>query len=202
MRRFLLIAVVACGGSSSSSSTTTTGTSALIVKASGGQSLTIASPGGSVQLGAFQSESAGYGGGTTLVEVTASWSSSAVSVATVNTTGLVTAVAAGSADITATAGSSTGKATVTVGMPPPAATTIDWNLGSTAATNTVTAGTAVKWHNTDGVTHTLVADAAPPPDTVSLSGGATSPAQTITAKGTYHYHCSIHSSMHGTLVVQ
>lgn len=203
MRRLLLLAVViACGGSSSTS-TTTSAPPNLIVKVSGSQPLTIASPGGTLQLGAYLQENAGgYGGGTTLTQVTASWSSSATSVATVDQTGLVTAVASGTADITASASGATGKTTITVGTTA-AATTIEWNLGAQTmpVTTTITAGTPVRWFASD-TRHTVEADATPPPDAVSINGGSTSPAQIINAKGTYHYHCSIHPGMHGTLVVQ
>ena len=56
--------------------------------------------------------------GDSIAVGTVTWSSSATNVATVNaTTGLVTAVAPGTADITATAGSKSGKKTVTVAAP-------------------------------------------------------------------------------------
>ena len=205
MRRLLLIAlVVACGGSSSTSPATSA-SPGLTVKASGSQPPTIASAGGTLQLGAYMQEiTGGYGGGITLTQVTASWSSSATSVATVDQTGLVTAVASGTTDITASASGATGKTTVTVGTTP-AAITIEWNLGAQTmpVTTTITGGTPVQWHNADGTTHSVVADTAPPPETVpSITAGATSPSRTILAKGTYHYHCSFHPGMHGTLVVQ
>ncbi len=85
------------------------------------------------------------------------------------------------------------------------AVTIQWTLAaeSTPVTTTVDAGTPVQWHNADGTTHTVQPDAAPPPNAIaSIAPGTTSAAQTITAPGTYHYHCSIHPAMHGTLIVQ
>lgn len=199
MRRFLLIFIVACGGGSSSSSNSSTPT--LVVQATGAVSLAIAAPGGMLQLGAYQRDADPYGGGG-LLPVSAAWSSSNISVATVDQNGLVTAVANGTATITASAGGATGTATVTVGTVL-AATTIEWNLGAETSpvTTTVTAGTPVRWHASD-TSHTVVADGTPPPDSVAVNQGTTTAAQTITVQGTYHYHCSIHPNMKGTLVVQ
>ena len=57
--------------------------------------------------------------GSVVSGVTFTWGSSAPSVATVNASGLVTAVAAGMATITATGGGKNGNASVTVNAPPP-----------------------------------------------------------------------------------
>lgn len=116
MRRLLLVLLVACGGSSgSSSSSSTPAQQSLVVQPMAGGSLAIAGPGGTVQLGAYhnQADPGGYGSMLTLVQAT--WSSSMASVATVDQDGVVTAVASGSAVITAKAGGSSGNATVTVG---------------------------------------------------------------------------------------
>src|SRR5262245_55262056 len=90
---------------------------------------------------------------------------------------------------------------------------------STAATTTTTAATAatikdfsfqpdvlkvkvgakVTWTNDDAVPHTVTAD------TNSFASGnlrsAGSFSFTFTRPGTYAYHCSIHPSMHGSVVV-
>ena len=114
MRRLLLIFLVACGGSSSSSGNGQT----LVVQAVGASS-TIAAPGGTLQLAAYQSVVGPYGSGSTMEQVMANWSSSNIAVATVDPNGLVTGVANGTAVITATASSRTGQFTVTVGAMPP-----------------------------------------------------------------------------------
>src|SRR5512141_1541687 len=112
MRKFLLILALACGGSSSS---TTTGSSdMLLVQASGAQPLTIAAPGGMLQLTAYVGGTGAYGE-SALRPVEASWRSANAAVATVDQTGLVTAVANGSSEITASASGAPGRATVTVG---------------------------------------------------------------------------------------
>jgi plastocyanin len=82
--------------------------------------------------------------------------------------------------------------------------TIGWSLvaQTSPVTTTLAAGTPVRWHSTDGVEHTVVADGNPPPNAVGVAGGGTTATQTITTPGSYPYHCSIHPGMHGTLVVQ
>ncbi|MCK9579430.1 MAG: cupredoxin family copper-binding protein [Methanoregula sp.] len=68
---------------------------------------------------------------------------------------------------------------------------------------TVKPGTTVTWVNQDGTSHTIVFDAGAPASFSSESlanGGST--AFTFTRAGTYAYHCSVHPSMKGTVVVQ
>jgi hypothetical protein len=72
---------------------------------------------------------------------------------------------------------------------------------------------AVKWRNGDtgtsggaygggtpGTTHDITADTQGLFDSGSLAPGGTF-SHTFTAAGTYHYHCSIHPSMTGIIVV-
>jgi plastocyanin len=65
---------------------------------------------------------------------------------------------------------------------------------------TVSVGTTVTWTNNDSVTHTVTSD------TGAFSSGNLNPGQTFShtfnQAGTFAYHCSIHTSMHGTVVVQ
>jgi len=115
MRYLLLLLAVACGGSSNSSAPGSGGTNqGLVVQPTSAQSLAIPAPGGTLQLAAYQRDTDPYGGGG-LLPVTAAWSSSMTSVASVDQKGLVTAMASGSAVITATTAGATGTATVTVG---------------------------------------------------------------------------------------
>ena len=67
---------------------------------------------------------------------------------------------------------------------------------------TVKTGTVVKWTNQDGAPHTIVSDTGSPAafSSDSLSSGA-SYTFTFTQPGTYMYHCSIHPSMKGTIMV-
>jgi len=65
---------------------------------------------------------------------------------------------------------------------------------------TVKVGDSVQWTNNDGATHTATADDGTW-DTGNISGGS-SAVVTFDTPGTFAYHCAIHSSMHGTIVVE
>lgn len=58
--------------------------------------------------------------------------------------------------------------------------------------------------NMDSVPHTATADASSAFqfDTGDIAPGATSGPIVFSVKGTFTYHCSVHPSMHGTIVVQ
>ena len=64
---------------------------------------------------------------------------------------------------------------------------------------TVPVNTTVTWGNNDLNAHTTTSDANF--WTASLDGGQTYQFRFTTA-GTYEYHCSIHASMKGTVIVQ
>lgn len=74
------------------------------------------------------------------------------------------------------------------------------NFAFSPATITVKAGTTVTWTNNDTVTHTVTADSGSGPDSGNLAPGKI---YTFTFKtaGTYKYHCAIHASMTGTVIV-
>lgn len=67
---------------------------------------------------------------------------------------------------------------------------------------TVQAGTTVTWTNQDSVPHAIAPDAGfpAPVSSDSLPRGA-SYRFTFTSPGTYPYHCAIHPSMKGTVIV-
>jgi plastocyanin len=77
------------------------------------------------------------------------------------------------------------------------------NFAFSPATLTVKTGTTVTWTNDDSSPHRVVSDDGAPVafTSPSLATGASYPF-TFSQAGTYAYHCSIHPSMKGTIVVQ
>jgi plastocyanin len=77
------------------------------------------------------------------------------------------------------------------------------NFAFDPSTLTVKTGTAVTWVNNDGATHALVSDTGSPVlfSSDPLATGA-SFTFTFAQPGTYPYHCSIHPTMKGTVIVQ
>ena len=63
----------------------------------------------------------------------------------------------------------------------------------------------VKWTNNDSVDHTVTSTDVPSGAT-SFDSGPINPGdtftKTFTVPGTYHYHCSLHSWMNGTIIVE
>ena len=74
------------------------------------------------------------------------------------------------------------------------------NFAFGPGTITVAAGSTVTWTNSDSTTHTVTADDGSF-DSKQLAAGSTF-SQTFTKAGTYAYHCAIHTSMTGTIVVK
>lgn len=82
-----------------------------------------------------------------------------------------------------------------------AAVSID-NFTFSPAEITVAAGTRITWTNNDDIPHTVV-DADNPKETKSPpldTGDAW--AHVFDKPGTYHYFCSLHPHMQGTIVVR
>jgi plastocyanin len=65
----------------------------------------------------------------------------------------------------------------------------------------VTPGITVDVTNQDGATHTVTSDESGLFTTAKLAGSAKGSFVAPTTPGSYAYHCEIHPSMHGTLVV-
>ena len=72
--------------------------------------------------------------------------------------------------------------------------------GFNPATLTVSPGTTVVWGNNDSTTHTTTADGGQW-NSGNLNAGGTFSVK-LDTPGTYKYHCTIHSFMNGTIVVQ
>jgi plastocyanin len=74
------------------------------------------------------------------------------------------------------------------------------NYTFSPASLTVAKGTTVKWTNNDQVVHTVTDDNGKF-DSGNLPYGQ-SYSRTFSDTGTFHYHCSIHTYMKGTIIVQ
>ena len=74
------------------------------------------------------------------------------------------------------------------------------NMAFNPATITVKAGTTVTWKNNDNMSHTVTAD-DDSYDSGNLPMGS-SFSKTFSIAGTYPFHCTIHPSMTGSVVVQ
>lgn len=92
--------------------------------------------------------------------------------------------------------------------PPPAAADVTISIVANSGSNsfapnpmTVTAGQTVSWKNADNDVHRIVQDSGGFATSDIAAGGTASPV-TVATRGTITYHCSIHPSMTGTLVVQ
>ena len=77
------------------------------------------------------------------------------------------------------------------------------NFAFSPAILTIKTGTTVTWMNQDGAVHQIASDAGTPVAFTSdtLANGA-SYQFTFTQPGTYTYHCTVHPSMKGTIIVQ
>jgi plastocyanin len=75
------------------------------------------------------------------------------------------------------------------------------NFSFTPKVTTITVGSTITWTNNDSTVHTITSN-----DSSFTSSAVISPGQsysyTFTNAGTYNYHCSLHTSMTGTVVVQ
>ena len=68
--------------------------------------------------------------------------------------------------------------------------------------DTVTVGQTVAWKNVDSMEHTATSDASGAFNTGTIAAGATSASITMGTAGKFPYHCGLHPSMTGTLVVK
>jgi plastocyanin len=74
------------------------------------------------------------------------------------------------------------------------------NMMFTPSQITVKKGTKVTWTNNDQVAHTVTPDKGTSPASAPIPPGETY-SYTFNQVGSFQYHCSIHSVMHGTVVV-
>lgn len=69
------------------------------------------------------------------------------------------------------------------------------------STITIPRGTSITWTNKDGAEHTIVSDDGNEMSSDSIAQGETY-AHTFSNPGTYSYHCGIHPSMKGKVIVE
>ena len=67
---------------------------------------------------------------------------------------------------------------------------------------TMRVGQTVAWKNNDSTVHNALEDAGERFASGNVNPGASSEPKTMSAAGTFTYHCTIHPGMIGTLVVQ
>lgn len=162
---------------------------------------TTIAPGATVQMTAV----ARNAGGSTVSGGTPTWSSSTQSVATVSSSGLVTAVANGTSTITATIDGKNGTRVITVAtITPVPAATVD-----AGATNSFTppqvdlsVGGTVTWHFNGPNDHnvTFVSSSAGTPANIGATSNA-DVSRTFTTAGSFPYQCTLHAGMSGTVIV-
>jgi len=156
-------------------------------------------PASSIQFTAIPRNAAG----TAITGLTATWSSSANAVATVSAAGLVTGVANGTATITATISGKNGTRQITVQtvtVTPNGSVAVQGSAFSPQQVD-ISAGGTVTWTFQDQIDHNVTfTTSGSPANTGNLSSGATAQ-RTFPTAGTYDYHCTIHSTMNGTVVV-
>jgi plastocyanin len=66
---------------------------------------------------------------------------------------------------------------------------------------TIPKGSAVSWVNNDEIAHTVTIDQGDGPHSGEIAAGVTY-SYTFNTAGSFQYHCDIHRSMRGTIVVQ
>ncbi len=75
------------------------------------------------------------------------------------------------------------------------------NFAFSPATLTIKVGDTVTWTNKDSVQHTVTSDSGSELGSSPIPTGQ-SYSHTFSSAGTFAYHCSIHTTMHGTIIVQ
>ena len=68
------------------------------------------------------------------------------------------------------------------------------------ATVTAKVGDVITWTNAGPASHTVTLDDHPACDTGTIASGSTG-SLTFSAAGSYPFHCTIHSSMKGTITI-
>ncbi len=97
-------------------------------------------------------------------------------------------------------GCSKNKSTNSVSTPPPTHLVNITNFAFSPAIDTVAVGDTVTWRNNDSAGHTVTSDAGTELQSPVIGQGS-SFEHIFMSAGTYTYHCTIHTSMHGVVIV-
>jgi plastocyanin len=99
-------------------------------------------------------------------------------------------------------GCSKNKATNVSNPPPPPTHLVNiTNFSFSPAVDTVAVGDTVTWRNDDSASHTVTSDSGTELQSPSIGQGSTYE-HIFTAVGVHPYHCTIHTSMHGVVIVR
>lgn len=136
----------------------------------------------------------------------ATYLSSSTAVAAVDPAGLVSAIGAGTANVTVTitSGATTHVATATilVNAPVPGGVTVTTpNLSFAPATVNVAVGATVTWQFSGNTHNVTFGGLTPPGGNIPDQPAGSSQSRTFTTAGTYGYVCTRHGGMTGTVVV-
>ena len=195
----LSVGVAACGetgpdNSNGNGNGNGDGTVASVMVAPAG--LTLTALGMTVQLTATALDASG----NTISGKTFTWVSVPTTIATVNSSGVVTAVANGSATVTATTDGIDGTSVLTVDDSPITSVNVDDNFYDPSSL-TVASGVMVTWNWSGNAPHTVTFD-----DGIGNSGEQTSGTHTrsFASTGSFGYFCTVHgaSVMSGVVIVQ
>lgn len=194
---FAIVAVAAaCGGSGD----TTTAPAGPLATVTVSAVTTTVSLGSTLQLTAIPKDASG----NVISGLSATWTSSNTSVATVSSVGVVSGLAVGSVTITATINGIAGTAGLSVAViVPTQAATVDATTLQTFSPPTVdiVAGGTVTWRFAS-LTHNVTFDGGVSGTPTSITDATnTSIGRTFTTAGTFTYQCTLHPGMRGTVVV-
>lgn len=192
----VLLLVVSCGGSASTAPDPASGIAAVSLNVTSAQLMV----GQTLQLTATGLTSTG-----TVAAGTATWNSSAPTVAYVSTSGVVTAVAAGTTGVSATINGRSATATITVsttggGLPLAAEVTMPGNTFSPFLTTIAVGGTVT--FRFGSVSHNVIwQNILGKPADIQITQNVNI-ARTFNTKGLFPYDCTVHPGMRGQIEVK
>ena len=189
----LAVGIAACGEEGPTNGNGGGGTVASVTVSP--PSATLTTIGGTVQLSAAALDASGDG----ISGKTFTWDSADDAIATVSSSGLVTAVANGMVNVTATTDGRTGTSAITVNDGPITSVTVADNSFSPTPLN-VASGATVTWNWTGSNPHNVTFNDGMMNSSTQTSGSHN---RQFTASGTYGYFCTIHgaSIMSGEVIV-